>query len=320
MSEKFLGGLDLLALLPCPLKVPVELEFKTFIENNNISIKYLLEGNANSQLDYNETIESYEDINEIPDIVISSGVNSFYHKRFIDKFISKNYFYDATINMDEKFSGCNIKDPNGNYSVFAANILVMVVDTKALGTSPVPSKFSDLIKPEYYKKVALRGRDDSFCETTLLTIFKNSGYEGIAKLGKSVKYGWHPSQMVKMAGSGRDDAPAVSVMPYFFAHMLENKKGVTIVWPEDGAIVSPVTMLVKKSAEERLKKIIEFFAGSKLGDICAGAFFPASNSEAKRIIPDTASLNWIGWDYIKERDIGTLIKEINGVFMESYRG
>lgn len=320
MSEETLKDLDLLALLPCPLKVPVEVEFNNFMDEEKVLLNYLLEGNANFQLDYNEEIEGYTDIKEIPEIVISSGINSFYYKDFMDKFIDKGYFYDPTKDMDNRFADCGIKDPDGNYSIITANILIMVVDLKALGDLPIPKSWGDLIKPEYYKKVALRGHEESFCETTLLTIFKSYGYEGVKNFGKSVKYGWHPSQMVKMAGSGKGESPAISIMPYFFAHILENRKDVLIVWPEEGATVSPVTMLVKKSAKEKLKKTIDFFVGSKLGDICAGAFFPSIHSEAKKVIPETAKLNWIGWDFIRGRDIGALMKELNTIFMEAYRG
>lgn len=320
MSEEVLKNLDLLALLPCPLKVPVEVEFNNFIEEKKVALNYLLEGNANSQLNYNDKIEKYEDINEIPEIVISSGVNSFYYKNFVNKFVDEGYFYDASKDLDNKFSDCGIKDPDENYTIIAANILIMVVDLKALGDLPVPSSWGDLLKPEYYKKVALRGHDESFCETTLLTIFKSYGYEGVKEFGKAVKYGWHPSQMVKMAGSGKEEAPAISIMPYFFAHILESRKDVLIVWPEEGATVSPVTMLVKKSAAEKLKSTIDFLVGPKLGDICSGAFFPSIHSDSKKVIPETAKLNWIGWDFIKERDIGALMEELNSIFMKAYRG
>ncbi|APM37851.1 ABC transporter substrate-binding protein [Clostridium kluyveri] len=325
MGDINLKNLDILALLPCPLKVPVEIAFENHLHDsmcgeNNV-LNYIIEGNANKQISYNQQVEEYTDIESIPDITITSGINSFYYKNFRENFVEKGYFYDALSPwINSMFSDSGIKDPEGNYTIIALNTLVMVVDMKALGDVKCPCTWEELLKPEFEKRVAIRGYNDSFCETTLLTIFKQCGYEGIEKLGRAVKYGWHPSQMVKMAGSGRTGAPAVSVMPYFFTKTMQNKKDVRIIWPEDGAIVSPITMMVKKSCREKLTKIIDFFTGDKLGEICAGAFLPSLNPEASNKVPKGATFNWIGWDFIKERDIGSLIKELNTVFIKSHRG
>lgn len=50
--------------------------------------------------------------------------------------------------------------------------------------------------------------------------------------------------MVKSAGSGR--SAALYVMPDFFAHKIPQGRAVNQIWPEDGALASPVTLLVKK--------------------------------------------------------------------------
>lgn len=321
MKDINLENLNLLALLPCPLKVPIEMEFNNYFANENTTLKYLIEGNANNQLSYNTQIENYTDIESIPEITITSGINNFYSKNFRKKFIDKGYFYDAAdYEPNSIFSNITLKDPEGNYTIIASNILVMVIDINALGDIQPPTKWGDILKPQFEKKVAIRGANNFFCETTLLTIFKEHGYEGIRKLGKSVKYGWHPSQMVKMAGSGRAEAPAISIMPYFFTKTIQNKENVKIIWPEDGAIVSPITMMVKKSCKEKQQRIIDFFTSDKIAEICAGAFLPSLHPEVPNKLPKDATFNWIGWDFIKERDIDALVKKLTTIFIASYRG
>lgn len=317
------ASLNLLALLPCPLKVPLQEEFNKFFQDyskkNNIKLDYLIESNANNQLSYNKYVGQFEDIEDIPDIVISTGVNCFYSKRFMEKFIDKGLFIDAANYMpDERLRKTGIKDPGGNYTLFSMNLLVMVADLTKLGDLSLPSKWGDLLKPEYRKKVVIRGQKNTFCETTLLTIFKEYGYEGIKSFGRSVMAGWHPAQMVKMAGSGREEAPAISVMPYFYTKTIKNKDKVKVIWPEDGAIVSPVSMLVKKSKYNQLKDIAEFFTGIKAGKICAGAYFPSLNPEVDNKIPEEAAFNWIGWDFIKSKDMNAVVNELNEIFLESY--
>lgn len=107
-------------------------------------------------------------------------------------------------------------------------------------------------------------------------------------------------------------------MPYFFAHMLKNKKDIAIIWTKDGAIVSPITALVKKCCSDRLEKVINFLTSEKLANICSNAFFPTVHPKAENKLPEVSSLNWIGWDFIKESDIGEQIKLLNTVFMKAF--
>ncbi|HEX9061291.1 MAG TPA: ABC transporter substrate-binding protein, partial [Clostridia bacterium] len=180
-------------------------------------------------------------------------------------------------------------------------------------------KWEDILKPEFEKKVAIRGQGESFCETTLLTIYKQFGIEGIRKLGKAVKYGWHPSQMAKTAGSGSEESPAVSVMPYFFTRTIKYKQNVEVVWLEDGAIVSPVTMLVKADKAEELKDVTRFFTGTYAGKISASASFPVLHPDVDNKIPENVSLNWLGWDFIKQNDIERLIRELTSEFLVTFK-
>lgn len=318
-------NLNLLALLPCPLKVPLEEAFNKFLKKSGIKekhkLKYLIESNANNQLSYNKYVSQFESIDDIPDIVISSGVNCFYSKSFVKKFIDKDLFVDvaaADYISNKSLEGVGIKDPGGNYTIFSMNILVMVADLTKIGELPLPETWGDLLVPEYNKKVVIRGQKNNFCETTLLAVYKEYGYEGIKNLGRSVMAGWHPAQMVKMAGTGREDAPAISVMPYFYTRTIKNKDKVKVIWPKDGAIISPVTMLVKKSKYNQLKEIAEFFTGTEAGRICAGAYFPALNPEVDNKIPEDAAFNWIGWDFIKSKDMSALVDDLNRIFLEGF--
>ena len=185
----------------------------------------------------------------------------------------------------------------------------------------MPRSWSDLLNPAYAKSIAIRGnRDGSFCETLLLSLYKDLGSSGLERLGRNVAWGWHPSQMVKAAGSGRDDTPAISVMPLFFANNIKNRGNVTIVWPGDGALVSPVTMLVKAEKREELRHLIEFLNGPQVAAICAGAAFPAVHPEVDNRLPDNAAFKWIGWDYVKNNDLKALISDTNAAFLRAYHG
>jgi len=314
------AGLNLLALLPCPVKVPFEEAFEGFLAslepNRAAAFKCCLEGNANIESEYYSTLEHITELSNLPDIVISPGFNSFFEPAFVSRFIQNGQF--SSVNKfvrDKHLSKLGVCDPSGHYTILAMNLLVPVCDHKRLGNRPVPRSWADLLSPEYTSSIAIRGhKDGTFCETLLMTIFKDTGFEGLRSLGRNVQYGWHPSQMVNAALGNSTDAPAISVMPLFFAQNLLGKEQYSIVWPEDGALISPVTMLVKTEKLCELEDLITFLAGPQIAAIFAGAFFPAVHPEVDNQLPEDATFKWIGWDYVTGQDIKQLIATANYAF------
>lgn len=319
-------ALNLFALLPCPLKVPLEEAFNGFLqtlaEDQRVNLTFCIEGNANSQIDYADYADHFETLADMPDIIITPGFNSFFHPHFVEHFIKTGQF--ASVNNfagDRHLAAMGITDPDGHYSMLAMNLLVLVVDHTRLGNRPVPQNWADLLKPEYAKSIAIRGnRDGTFCETLLLALFKDFGSDGLSRLGRNVAWGWHPSQMVKSAGSGREDTPAISAMPLFFANNIKNREKVSIIWPSDGALVSPVTMLVKADKREELRHLIDFLSGPEVAGICAGAAFPAVHPEVDNRLPNNAAFKWIGWDYVRNNDLKALIADTNAAFLRAFHG
>src|ERR1039457_3957870 len=304
--------LNLFALLPCPLKVPLEEAFNHFLttlpEEQRVALSFIIEGNANTQIDYADYADHFEVLADMPDIIITPGFNSFFHPHFVQRFITTGLF--ASVNHfagDRHLEAMGITDPDGHYSMLAMNLLVLVVDHTRLGDRPVPTCWADLLNPVFSKSIAIRGnRDGTFCETLLVSLHKDFGSAGLSRLGHNVAWGWHPSQMVKAAGSGREDTPAISVIPLFFANNIKNRENVSIVWPTDGALVSPVTMLVKADKRDELRFLIDFLNGPEVAAICAGAAFPAVHPGVDNHLPNNATFKWIGWDYVKNNDLKAL--------------
>jgi ABC-type Fe3+ transport system substrate-binding protein len=318
--------LSLFALLPCPLKVPLEEAVNDFLEEldprERAGLTCRIEGNANNQIEYADYADHFQEIGEMPDIIISPGFNSFYHPGFVQRFIHAGCFRGVNLSPgDRHLSPLGVVDPDSHYTMLAMNLLLPVVDLTRLGSRPVPRRWEDLLDPVYGKSIAIRGnRVGTFCETLLLSMFRDFGREGLVRLGRTVAWGWHPSQMVKAAGSGQEGTPAISVMPLFFANTIKNRDRISVVWPEDGALVSPVTMLVKAEAQERLRPLIDFLTGPRVAAICAGASFPALHPAVDNRLPEGACFKWIGWEYIKNNDLKSLIADTNADFLASFRG
>lgn len=314
--------LTLLALLPCGMKMPFNRALDDFSSEysqqmNNV-LHSLVEGNVNHELSYYAYIDSVTSIDELPDIIISSDINSFYHKPFQENFLNKEYFVNLNSSpMNSDFESIGFADPRGQFTMISANLLVLVTIDDLMKDDPKPESWEDILKDEYRNKVVMRGQDGFFCNGVLLPFYRLYGMEGIKKLASSVYTGIHPSEMVKMIDSKRDDVPPMYIMPYFFAKKIQDKSRITINIPSEGAIVSPVQMLVKKSGAERVKEITDFFCGKEFAKISARAFFPTTNPEVENNLEGT-KLYWLGWDFLMNNDIGALKKELEGVFNKQF--
>jgi hypothetical protein len=123
----------------------------------------------------------------------------------------------------------------------------------------------------------------------------------------------------KVAGSSMSTGAAIYVLPWFFAKSCPNTEHTEIIWPEDGAMASPMYMLVKKKEKERLKPIIDYMTGTELADIMASSFFPSVHPEADNKLPEGAKIKWLGWDFIRGRDMKAFSDELNDNFMAKLR-
>lgn len=306
---------DVLGLLPCPIKVPIDIGFEEMINNlgDECDFEYLIEGNANYEVMWMDESSHIPLKDELPKIIISAGVNSFYREDFRAKAIEEEYF-KAVKDIDQELIENDLSDLEGNYYIMALNYLVMIVDLTKLNGRDIPKSWEGLLDGPFKNEVAIRGKKGKYCETTILAIYKEYGMDGIKKLSELVGYGGHPAEMVKNAGKGIKDSPTISAIPYFYAKLLKNNKNVKIIWPEDGAIVSPVTLLVQKETSKNLEKVVNYFISEEVRSICNNASLPHPIDYLDYLRKNNYKLNWIGWDFIRDNNINKLLLDLNSYF------
>jgi len=312
--------LNLLALLPCPLKVPLQGELQLVLNHlrceKGVDLHYNIDTSANKYIRYEEYIPYFEDPDEIPDIILTTGYE-FLHDKFVERFVQTGIFLQATgQQVNPRFLSAQLLDPQCHFFVLAVNALVMVIEKKRLGSLPVPRTWGDLLNPVFENQVVMRGHGDTYCDALQLYYYKDYGNDGIKGLARAVRYGLHPSQMVKELSSPNNGLPPIYIMPRFFAETLNGRKDIEVIWPSDGAIVYPVSLLVKASKAVELKELVDYLTGPQAARIFDEAFFPSSHLQGGRSLPVNASFKWVGWDYIRSCGIERLQQELNDRFLE----
>ncbi|NOY13996.1 MAG: ABC transporter substrate-binding protein [Deltaproteobacteria bacterium] len=310
-------------LLPCPVRLPLLEGFDAFIENysveTGIEVSYKLEAASVGADWIEENIKGIEDPAELPDVFLSAGFETFFDQKTIGRFKDQGIFTDITgdvVNQD--FEAIQIKDPKKDYSIIAVVPAVFMVNHDERGDLPIPRRWSDLLKPEFARNVALPVGDFDLFNAILLALHKDHGDAGIKQLGRCMLKSMHPSQMVKNAKRVAEEKPYVTIMPYFFTKMAGMVKSLEIIWPEDGAVISPIFMLTKQASLARVKPIAEFLASQPVGEILAQrGLFPSLHPAVDNRLNPEHPWKWVGWDYIYQQDIGELIRHTNRIFEDS---
>lgn len=326
-EENLMADIKIQGLLPCPVRIPLLEGFNNFLDKENIETDNLQVElqSASMGVDFiKDKVLGAENEDELADIFISAGFDLFFDKKLMGKFKDRKVFKDmtnfTTFNKDFENDEISLRDPDGEYSMLSVAAAVFLVNKEELKGMEMPTSFEDILKEEYENRVSLPIGDFDLFNAILLNIYKKYGEEGIRKLGKSLFKGMHPSEMLK-SHIKKGEKPLVTIMPYFFTKMTKKEGPMVAVWPKDGAIISPIFMLTKRSKEEKLKPFVDFFASKAVGEILSHkGGFPSTSPEVDNEMPKENKYMWLGWDYIKNNDIASLITFCEKIFNDETGG
>ncbi|PID44813.1 MAG: hypothetical protein CR981_01070 [Proteobacteria bacterium] len=184
----------------------------------------------------------------------------------------------------------------------------------------MPRSWEALLKPEWEESVSLPVGDFDLFNAILLNIDERYGEAGVKKLGRSMLQAMHPAQMIK-SNRLKQKRPAITIMPYFFTKTAKEGGPMEAVWPEDGAIISPIFMLAKKARAKELQPIVDFFASKEVGETFSHqGLFPSLHPEVDNNLPDDAPMMWLGWDHVLNRDLSADIGRCEEQFNKAVRG
>lgn len=308
-------------VLPCPIRIPLLEGFEMWLKDNRdkyaYSIGYELKS-ANLGLDWIKDQVKTGDVDQIPDILMSAGFDLFFDRELMGQYLDKDVFEAATDEMNSDF--CNdyidLRDPSKKYLITGVVPAVFLVNLDELNGREVPKTWDDILSPEFEDSVAVPMGDLDLFNALVVNLYKEYGMDGITRLARSYKKSLHPAQMVKAKSKGKSENPAVSIIPYFFTQMIQGNNQVA-VWPEDGAVISPIFMIAKKDKKEKTQPIIDFFMSEAVGKVfSANGKFPSTNKLVDNGLSPDQKFKWVGWDFIEKTDIGALLRDLEAKFNE----
>ena len=308
------GDITIEGVLPCPIRIPLLEGIKEWVEDSNKKNDYKITYELKSaNLGLDDVVEKVKtgDPDKVPDVLLSAGYELFFDEELMGQYMKKGIFetYFDEINKDFCNEKIDLRDPQKKYAIMGVVPAVFLINKAVLGDRKVPETWDDILSEELENSVALPMNDLDLFNALIATIYKDYGMDGIYKLARSYKKSLHPAQMVKAKGR-TPEAPAVSIIPYFFTQMLNGAKDLEAVWPKDGALLSPIFMITKKDKMDKIKPFMDFFVSEKIGELfSASGKFPSTNPKTDNHLTSDQGFKWIGWDYIHSHDIGKIIRE-----------
>lgn len=319
------GDIRIEGVLPCPIRLPLLEKFEAWMESQKDAIDYEVDyhlKSANLGLDdvKERVIAADGNGDALSDLYLSAGFDLFFDKKLMGRYRDAGVFEDISdveqMNPDFDNDSISLKDPRKQYAIIGVVSAIFMVNTTALGDRPFPESWADLMKPEFENSISLPMKDLDMFNAFLLHIHRYYGEEGVKKMGKNLLRSMHPAQMVKshIQKEGKT-VPAITVTPYFFAGMVDEKSPLRPVWPKDGAIISPIFLLAKAKNKEKTKPFVDFLYSKEIGEILSSnGKFPSTNPLVDNHLSPEQKFMWIGWDYIHSHDIGELIAATERLF------
>jgi ABC-type Fe3+ transport system substrate-binding protein len=314
------GDVRLSGLLPCPVRLPVleavQKLADRLLREQGQRLGWSLSAAAVGADGLNQAIARAESEEDLPEVFISAGFESFFDHRTFRRFRQSATFVDlAPPGQNAAFGDLALRDPERRFTMLGVVPAVFLINRNLLGEDPAPRTWEDILHPRFAGRLALPVGDFDLFNGLLLTLFQRFGEDAIRALARNMLAARHPAETVGRFSSRQAEQPAVSIIPYFFSKMTLRSQVIQVVWPEDGAIVSPIFMLVKRSALPLAGEVANLFLSREMGEIIAHrGLMPVLHPEVDNRLPPGSRFRFVGWDFIRDMDFGALIPELGQIF------
>ncbi len=125
-----------------------------------------------------------------------------------------------------------------------AHVMIIMVNERQLRGAPAPTHWSDLFDPKWKGKVIIGDPASSgSAYDQIYGIHALYGAEGLRKLAANVDVSKSSGQVYKSVANG-EYAVGITMEYAAYAYIAGGQKGIKIVYPEDGAFVTPEAVAV----------------------------------------------------------------------------
>ncbi len=278
-------------------------EMERFASAENIALNHQF-FQKNNKKAFQFYLARCENPDELPDILVGKGFSSLMTRRFVDRFVKNGYFdTPLDVNINELWKKSGLYDTTEQYHAFGAEELVILCDKSKEEYLPMPTRWSDLLRPEYTDAVTQMGKPqrDHFGANMLFYLHEQYGEQGIRDYARSVKFKWHFSKIIRDIGKNHPESSPFNVVQRYTTLFVRSNADVEVLSPEDGNPVSTFFLLVKKGSNEQVLKIARHFFSKEIAGFLENAGAISAHPDSP--IAANANIRWLGWETIKNSSL-----------------
>ncbi len=305
--------------VPCPLKVRLKAELETFMADYNqhhaihAHCPTLTECSPH---EFEDVMAAASRADEVPDVWVTNNYHTLFTHPFKQRFIDSGIYVGVTKPEWQALLPPFFHDmaAKHNLGFLGFGSWGLVLDA-SVGPDPVlPKVWDDLVKPDYLGKLGLHGCSGHVSGTALLMVLRARLGEGaIQRFAGNVRYVKHFSQIIKGMDSSDAGRAQFNLMPSAAIRQIPSKKEVAQIALQDGPLLTPMLMFVKRDKLEQCQDILPFFWGEAFRDILA-----------KGDIRMLDALDWnqpyslADMDYLAAHDFNALSAELDAEFQAGF--
>ncbi len=309
--------LDYLGYAPCPVRTELRRRLHARCRAMPPGPQWYMPGGCHGD-DIYDGLWQTADAGELPGLISDTGFGDFNRPGFVRRWLGDDKTFARMAADDElrpEFREAGLVDPQGFHRVYGANVEIILVDLNRLGDRPAPHTWTDVLHPRFRRDVIVSGGPDGIHESILFGLYRDHGEEALAALGANVRDFMHPAEMAKTAGSSNPRGAALYLLPGFFSASCPHREHTRVVWPEEGAYLTPQYILRRRDA----RPAADFFAGYLCGAEWAGHLAKIGFAPARAGSPPLPGrLRWVGWDFVRDHDIEAMSATLNTAFARGH--
>lgn len=312
--------LDYLGYAPCPVRAEMRRQMHRYFRTQRPAglgePRWFVPSSCHDANVYDGLWQT-EDESALPGVISEVGFGDFNRPQFIQRWLDGGAF--APISDDElrpEFREAGLADDKKIHRVIGANVEVILVDFKRLGSRPLPKTWADILHPRFRRDVVISGEEGDIHESFLFGLNKDHGATALTALGANVVNFMHPAEMAKTADTENPKGAALYILPWFFAKSVPRRDATAVVWPEEGAYLSPLYLFRKRNARPEASLALDFLLSKQWATHLAKVGLAPARIESPAL---PGKLRWLGWDYIRNHDLETMRAPLNAAFVEGRR-
>lgn len=281
------GAINIIATMPCPLKVPFKQLFTPFAMQYNkqhpdkpIFAPDIIDCSPEG---LDELLIGAKSPNELPDIMLTSSFAvafspQFYH-RFVETDILCGYTHPSQAgNMPQE-----VKKLLDKYHLGALAFSSWSVVQDFSISKNSPSSWNEILQDTYQGQITVHGCHGKQGSTSLLLFLEqNGGKDAIARYARNIVDIRHFAQIIKRMDSANPLRTTFNVLPDSAASHIPSTKKVKRLKLSEGFPLNPMLLLVKKNHVAQCQEVLDFMHSPQFKNMLA---------ESGYLMPDL-----IAWD------------------------